>query len=466
MDIFHLETDFKGKSNSTRERQIDSCQNDLDELAEKTLTLNLNLDSEHPLSPISETRSSPISINQKTQHRRRRSSVLSGHSSISEYEIPIDEEFVAYEVEQSLPKAHKISPNDFSRLCVLGKGAYGTVYLVQQRGTSRLFAMKVLRKASMRVVLKGEEHTKAERTILEEVQHPFIVKLFYAFQTFDRLFLILDYVPGGELFFHMANQCMFPEDVAIFYTAQLVLALEHLHSLGIIYRDLKPENCLLDRLGNIVLTDFGLSKVGLEEASDRKTNTICGTTEYMAPEILREHSYDISVDWWSLGIMLYDMLTGMPPYRGNNRKKLYDTIMKRKLFLPNYLTPSAKDILGKLLKKSPASRLGSDQRGGVQAIKSHSFFRSINWDSLYAKELTPPIVPVLTSHGDTSNFDKMFTSLTVLESPDPEGPSPLAIEMEAHEASNVFRGFSYVAPSGFPFFPEITSPKTTNTDLA
>ncbi|KAJ9057684.1 hypothetical protein DSO57_1020275 [Entomophthora muscae] len=311
--------------------------------------------------------------------------------------------------------------------------------------------MKVLKKASLRVVIKGAEHTKAERTILEEVQHPFIVKLFYAFQTSQCLYLILDYVPGGELFFHMANERMFPEDVAIHYSAQLVLALEHLHGLGIIYRDLKPENCLLDRFGNIVLTDFGLSKVKLDEKNHYKTNTICGTTEYMAPEILCEQSYDATVDWWSLGVIIYDMLTGSPPFRGNNRKKVMDIIMKTKLRLPNYLTPAAKDLLGKLLKKTPSVRLGSSQKGGVKAIKSHSFFRKINWDDLYNKKNIPPIVPVIISTDDLSNFDTQFTTLPISESPDHDAQSPIAkaAESQVPSTGTSFHGFSYVAPSAF-----------------
>ncbi|KAI0242070.1 hypothetical protein L0F63_003588 [Massospora cicadina] len=376
--------------------------------------------------------------------RLRRSSVRSNSCCISEYEIPIDEEFVAQAVENNLPNKHKVAPQDFERIAILGKGAYGTgiifdrlkVYLVRQTATQQLFAMKVLRKASLRVMLKGEEHTKAERTILEEVQHPFIVKLFYAFQTRRCLYLILDFVPGGELFFHMANELMFSEDVAVHYSAQLVLALEHLHGLGIIYR---LKICLLDRSGNIVLTDFGLSKVKLGGTNHFKTNTICGTTEYMAPEILAEQSYDASVDWWSLGVLIYDMLTGsVTPFRGNNRKRVMDIIMKTKLRLPHYLTPAAKDLLG----KTPAVRLGSSQRGGVQAIKSHAFFRKVDWDALYHKRIT--------ATNDLSNFDAAFTSLPVPESPEHDGPSPPAKELDFQTCTGAsFHGFSYVAPSAY-----------------
>ncbi|KAI9290597.1 Pkinase-domain-containing protein [Neoconidiobolus thromboides FSU 785] len=362
----------------------------------------------------------------------------SNTSHLSEYEIGREECFISQEIKVDDIQKKKMQPSDFKKKVVLGKGGYGKVYLVEKVDTNQLYAMKVLKKATLKVLVKGFDNVKAERQILSEVQHPFIVKLFYAFQTEDRLYLILDYVQGGELFFHLANERMFSEDIAKFYLAQLILALEHLHELGIIYRDLKPENCLLDKQGNIVLTDFGLSKVGLDDMKNGRTNTVCGTTEYMAPEILMEQSYDHSVDWWSLGIMLYDMLTGSPPFKGNNRKKVMDSIMKTKLKLPNYLTQDAKDLLGKLLKKNANARLGS--KGGAKQIKAHPFFKKINWDRIYFKKDIPPIVPVLLNPLDISNFDQKFTN-SPLESP--ENPSPIKNE------SDNFLGFSYVAPNGF-----------------
>jgi len=190
----------------------------------------------------------------------------------------------------------KVSLNDFYVKSVIGAGGYGKVYLVSHKETNKLYAMKVLKKASLVLHFKDAEHTKTERQILEEVRHPFIVDLYYAFQTNERLFLILTFACGGELFSYLQKEKMFDEDTTRFYLSEIFLALDHLHSLGIIYRDLKPENVLLDHEGHILLTDFGLSKVSLE------TKTLCGSLEYMAPEIiLTEISYDRSVDYWSFG---------------------------------------------------------------------------------------------------------------------------------------------------------------------
>ncbi|KAI8643415.1 kinase-like domain-containing protein [Parasitella parasitica] len=205
------------------------------------------------------------------------------------YEVPLAENFISSSLSTPVTKnTRKVSLVDFEILKLLGRGAYGKVMLCRHKESGILYAMKVLKKASLFVHAKNAEHTKAERQILEEVQNPFIVQLFYAFQTNDRLYLILEYATGGELFTHMASEHMFTEDVARFYLAELLLALEHLHGLGIVYRDLKPENCLLDGNGHALLTDFGLSKVSIEGS---RTNTVCGTAEYMAPGITKKEQY-------------------------------------------------------------------------------------------------------------------------------------------------------------------------------
>ncbi|KAF9903823.1 serine/threonine protein kinase psk1 [Linnemannia zychae] len=311
---------------------------------------------------------------------------------------------------------HKMTPDDFKFLKVIGRGAYGKVYLVRHISTNALYAMKVLKKASIIVHAKDTECTMSERKILEAIRHPFIVKLHYAFQTDHRLYLILEYASGGELFTHLASERMFSEENTAFYAAQLVLALEHLHSLGIIYRDLKPENIMLNAHGDIVLTDFGLSKVPLE-SSDGRTGTVCGTIEYMAPEVISERvQYDRTVDWWSLGIVIHDMLTGSPPFIANNRKKTMDAIMNKKLNLPYYLSSDAKDLLGKLLKRTPSARLGFGPKG-IENIKSHRFFRKINWKLLALRELEPPITPFLSDPESVENFNPEFTGQPVQESP-------------------------------------------------
>ncbi|KAI9320092.1 kinase-like domain-containing protein [Dichotomocladium elegans] len=204
------------------------------------------------------------------------------------YEVLLDKEFISSSVKSetmfSPQRKRKVYKEDFEMLKVLGRGAYGKVTLCRHQDTRRLYAMKVLKKASLFVHAKNAEHIKSERQILEEMRHPFIVQLMYAFQTEDRLYLILEYAMGGELFTHMASEKMFPERVTRFYIGELILALEHLHSLGIVYRDLKPENCLLDAQGHVLLTDFGLSKVAL---GDGRANTVCGTAEYMAPGMIK-----------------------------------------------------------------------------------------------------------------------------------------------------------------------------------
>ncbi|KAI9097386.1 kinase-like domain-containing protein [Phlyctochytrium arcticum] len=355
---------------------------------------------------------------------------------------------------QAWKPTQKVGLDCFDVVSVIGKGAYGKVFLVRKKilqENSKLYAMKVLRKASIVVHGKGAEHTKNERNILEDVQHPFIVTLHYAFQTEAKLYLILGYASGGELFSYLAQEKMFSEDVARFYIAELLLAVEHLHDLGIIYRDLKPENVLLNANGHILLTDFGLSKVALG------AETVCGTIEFMAPEVLDDHrkeGYDKAVDYWSLGVMLFDMLTGNPPFYGHNRKKIMDAILTKKVVCPKFMTSFAQDLCLKLLKKDPKKRLGSGDNGAKQ-VKSHSFFRKTNWEQLARLEVTPPLIPNLTSPEDTSYFDNHFTAMGLAES-----PSDTSVQTLGDEHIDHFLGFSYVAESylarEFPSTPKHT----------
>ncbi|KAJ1772845.1 hypothetical protein EV179_003428 [Coemansia sp. RSA 487] len=307
----------------------------------------------------------------------------------------------------------KVTIDDFDVLRLIGKGGYGMVYLVQHKETRKHYAMKVLRKASILLKRRQITFTMTERSILSEVQHPFIVKLYYAFQSNSKLYLIMEYVAGGELFTHMSNERIFSEDQAVFYAAELVLALSHLHKLGIVFRDAKPENCLLGRTGHLVLTDFGLSKTALGE--DGRTSTFCGTPSYMAPEVLdSSHAYDVSVDWWSLGVLIYEMLTGSVPFKGRAPQQIIKNINKMKVVYPPYLTPDAKDIITRLLRKKPSQRLGYG-RNGMLNIKKHRFFRGINWEVLEKKheDQTPPIVPAVCGDADVSNFAEEFTSQQV-----------------------------------------------------
>ncbi|TMS07902.1 Ribosomal protein S6 kinase beta-1 [Larimichthys crocea] len=300
----------------------------------------------------------------------------------------------------------------------------------------KIFAMKVLKKAMIVRNAKDTAHTKAERNILEEVKHPFIVDLIYAFQTGGKLYLILEYLSGGELFMQLEREGIFMEDTACFYLAEISMALGHLHQKGIIYRDLKPENIMLNSQGHVKLTDFGLCKESIHDGT--VTHTFCGTIEYMAPEILMRSGHNRAVDWWSLGALMYDMLTGAPPFTGENRKKTIDKILKCKLSLPPYLTQEARDLLKRLLKRNASSRLGA-AAGDATEVQAHPFFRHINWEDLLARKVEPPFKPFLQSAEDVSQFDSKFTSQTPVDSPDDSTLS--------ESANQAFLGFTYVAPS-------------------
>ncbi|XP_042194570.1 ribosomal protein S6 kinase beta-1 [Callorhinchus milii] len=352
----------------------------------------------------------------------------------------------------------KIRPECFELLRVLGKGGYGKVFQVRKVAgayTGKVFAMKVLKKAMIVRNAKDTAHTKAERSILEDVKHPFIVDLMYAFQTGGKLYLILEYLSGGELFMQLEREGIFMEDTACFYLAEISMALGHLHQKGIIYRDLKPENIMLNHQGHVKLTDFGLCKESIHDGA--VTHTFCGTIEYMAPEILMRSGHNRAVDWWSLGALMYDMLTGAPPFTGENRKKTIDKILKCKLNLPPYLTQEARDLLKKLLKRNASARLGAGP-GDAADVQAHPFFRHTNWEDLLARKVEPPFKPFLQSDDDVSQFDSKFTRQTPVDSPDDSTLS--------ESANQVFVGFTYVAPSvlesvkeKFSFEPKIRSPR-------
>ncbi|KAL1301881.1 hypothetical protein AAFC00_006062 [Neodothiora populina] len=305
----------------------------------------------------------------------------------------------------------KMSADDFEPLRCLGKGAFGTVHLVKQKATGRLFAQKQFRKATLTVHKRLVEQTRTERTILESVnRHPFVVKLYYAFQDHEKLYLILEYAQGGELFTHLAMERMFSEETAAFYMAEMILALEHLHTnVRVVYRDLKPENCLLDAEGHLVLTDFGLSKVAIDE--DDRCNSVLGTIDYMAPEVIEGKDYGMEVDYWSLGAIGFDLLTGSPPFGGNNHAKIQQNILRQKLQLPYFLGPDAKDLLTRLLRKEPNKRLGANMPKDLKLIKAHRFFRKIDWRKLERREVEPPFQPLITDPELAENFSKEFTDL-------------------------------------------------------
>lgn len=337
------------------------------------------------------------------------------------------------------PPNVRVGPEDFQLLKVLGKGGYGKVFQVRKTTGSdsgKIFAMKVLQKATIVRNQKDTAHTKAERNILEAVKSPFICDLLYAFQTGGKLYLILEYLSGGELFMHLEREGMFMENVARFYLSEIVVSLEHLHQQGIIYRDLKPENILLDGYGHVKLTDFGLCKEEIE--GDQKTHTFCGTIEYMAPEILMRCGHGKAVDWWSLGALMFDMLTGGPPFTAENRRKTIDKILKGRLTLPAYLSNEARDLIKKLLKRHVDTRLGAGV-SDAEEIKAHPFFKQTDWNLVYARQLEAPFKPEIENEEDVSLFDTRFTKMTPVDSPCETNFSL--------NGDNPFVGFTYVAPS-------------------
>ncbi|KAL2557590.1 Serine/threonine-protein kinase AtPK2/AtPK19 [Forsythia ovata] len=337
---------------------------------------------------------------------------------------------VSEDVRDDLTKVQTVGLEDFEVFKVVGQGAFGKVYQVRKRGTSEIYAMKVMRKDKI-MEKNHSEYMKAERDILTEIDHPFIVQLRYSFQTKYRLYLVLDFINGGHLFFQLYHHGLFREDLARVYTAEIVSAVSHLHAKGIMHRDLKPENIILDADGHAILTDFGLAKQ-LEE--NGRSNSMCGTVEYMSPEIILGKGHDKAADWWSVGILLFEMLTGKPPFVGR-RDKIQQKVIKDKIKLPGFLSSEAHSLLKGLLQKDPSKRLGSGAKGSDE-IKGHTWFKSINWKKLEDRAIQPSFRPEVAGQHCIANFDKQYTEMPVSDSP---VSSPKV-------DGNLFQGFTYVRP--------------------
>ncbi|KAL9337102.1 hypothetical protein Peur_071590 [Populus x canadensis] len=347
----------------------------------------------------------------------------------------IDDDAVEKDMEDVIGdtlKVQTVGIEDFEVLKVVGQGAFGKVYQVRKKGTPEIYAMKVMRKD--RIVEKNHvEYMRGERDILTKIDHPFIVQLKYSFQTKYRLYLVLDFINGGHLFFQLYNHGLFREDLARIYAAEIASAVSHLHANGIMHRDLKPENILLDSDGHAMLTDFGLAK---EFDENTRSNSMCGTVEYMAPEIVQGKGHDKAADWWSVGILLYEMLTGKPPFIGGNRDKIQQKIVKDKIKLPSFLSSEAHSLLKGLLNKDAAKRLGSGSLGSEE-IKRHKWFKPINWKKLDAREIQPSFRPEVAGKYCIANFDKCWTDMKLSDSP---AASPKT-------NTNPFVNFTYVRPA-------------------
>jgi len=297
------------------------------------------------------------------------------------------------------PSIAPLSLSDFDVKRTLGTGSFGRVLLAQHRKTGVFYALKKLKKSEV-IRLKQVEHTNNERSLLQHTHgHPFLVQLIATTQDYSHLYLLMEYVGGGELFSLLRKVKTLPVFVAQFYAAQVVLAFEHLHAQNILYRDLKPENILINADGNIKLVDFGFAKV----VSDQ-TWTLCGTPDYLAPEIILGAGYGRAVDYYALGVLIYEMLAGFPPFYHENHMKLYDNIINTEIrFAPSF-DPQARDLVLRLTGKNPSMRLGV-LAGGIEDIKRHPWFHEVDWSRLLQQHIRPPYRPRLANAGDCSNFD-------------------------------------------------------------
>ena len=295
------------------------------------------------------------------------------------------------------------SMDDFQPLKLVGKGSFGKVILVKYFNNEKIYAMKILDKEEI-IRRKQIKHTKTERLLLEKLHHPFIAQLQFAFQDAKKLYLVTEFMQGGELFFHIKRRTGFKEVSAKFYMSQIFLAIDYLHKNGYIYRDLKPENILIDKEGNIKLTDFGLSKVISNDGDINTTNTLCGTLEYIAPEIFQRKPYDKSIDWFSFGVVLYEMLTGQLPFNIKNEE--FDESKYKNIKYPEKMSSEAKELIEKLIEIEPEKRLGyksSDE------IRNSAFFKEVDFEKVYNKEYRPPFKPRLNGELDLKYFDINFT---------------------------------------------------------
>eukprot|EP00038_Savillea_parva_P019422 m.27445 g.27445 ORF g.27445 m.27445 type:complete len:522 (+) comp4415_c0_seq1:58-1623(+) len=311
----------------------------------------------------------------------------------------------------------KASVQDFEMLKVIGKGSFGRVLLGKHIRTGTCYAIKVLSKEA--IVRQNEvAHIMSERAVLQEnVRHPFLVGLHYSFQTPQKLYFVLDYVNGGELFFHLQQEKRFAVPRARFYAAEITSALGFLHALDVVYRDLKPENILLDSDGHVVLTDFGLCKENVKPGGG--TATFCGTPEYLAPEVLKKYSYGRPVDWWCLGCVTFEMMCGLPPFYSRDCNEMYDRILHDSISFPDFVPGPARSFLRGLLVRIPDQRLGGSIRDAKE-VMGHEFFDGMDWEALERKEIPPPFKPGVSDDYDLSNIDPQFTAEPVPMSVMPE----------------------------------------------
>jgi len=318
----------------------------------------------------------------------------------------ITQENIVYEervhIERESEK-DELQISDFEISTTLGTGTFGRVRQVKLKNdpTKTVYALKMLKKTEI-LRLNQVEHIKSERAILEEISHPFLVNLKASFQDTKYIYMLFEYISGGELFSRLRKDGRFSNDVALFYGCEILLAIQYLHRKEIVYRDLKPENLLIDKHGHIKITDFGFAK----RIENDRTYTLCGTPEYLAPEIIKgsKVGYGKSVDWWALGILIFEMLSGYPPFYDNEPVGIYKKIIAGIIEFPRFFDVKAKDLIRKLLNPEISYRLGVSDDG--ESVKKHKWFRGVDWDEVFGREIPSPWIPVLKNEEDCSWFEK------------------------------------------------------------
>ncbi|XP_046434581.1 protein kinase C isoform X2 [Neodiprion fabricii] len=425
--------------------QCKVCHMSVHKRCQKNVANNCGINRRHLADLLNEMGISPDNKNKPARINYQSSSQSGGSGSSAPPNETFSEGVPASKLKEPTDSGsgpdtgyRKLGLEDFHFIKVLGKGSFGKVMLAERKGSpDEVYAVKVLKKD---VIIQDDDVdcTMTEKRILAlAAKHPFLTAIHSCFQTKDRLFFVMEYVNGGDLMFQIQRARKFDEARARFYAAEVTLALQFLHKHGVIYRDLKLDNILLDQEGHCKLADFGMCKEGIIEGV-KTTTTFCGTPDYIAPEILQELQYGASVDWWALGVLMYEMMAGQPPFEAENEDDLFESILRDDVLYPVWLTKEAVAILKGFMTKNPAKRLGCvAANGGENAIRLHPFFRDMDWEALEARRLKPPFKPKIKNKKDAMNFDAEFTK----EEPvlTPVNPEDLrCINQEE------FKGFSFV----------------------